>query len=138
MTDRQERDMVDDAIIDQLYHIDNPHDGRTVREMTRAIYGYGDNETSTTEQFYTRAKLVERRIGACRQRIFSRVRREMEENGGSTKVKRPAFIPYALQDGHYWKYFNAANFEQMPWIILGLRHKADGLNSNAEVLEAIF
>lgn len=140
---------IDDAIEDLLFPIDNPERGLTVRQLTRKIFDYDDDdEPSGDEVFYTRAKLVERRIGAIRHKIFAEIRRgikeqkEEDEREGrrriSVELERPAFIPYALQRGKYWKYLNAANYEAMPWVIKGLRHKADGLNANAEVLEAVF
>lgn len=136
MTTKDDIEKVDNAIFDLLHDIDNPDDGLTVREMTRVIWNYSE-DSPTTEQFYNRAKMLERRIGAYRHRIFQRIRKEMKEKG-TTKVNRPNFIPYALPVGRYWKYLNAANYQQMPWVVKGLRHKADGLNSNAEVLEAVF
>lgn len=136
MTKKEDIQMADDNIFNLLVDIDNPSDGLTIREMTRIIWDY-EVDAPTTELFYTRAKLLERRIGAYRHRIFERIRKEMKDTG-VLKVKRPNFIPYALPVDHYWKYLNAANFKQMPWVIKGLRHKADGLNANAEVLEAVF
>jgi hypothetical protein len=141
MSKKEEYDKVDAGIYDLLLNRDSPENGLTVRQMTRIIWNYGlgndDDDIITDEKFYNRAKLVERRIGAFRHRIFERIRNDMKENEAS-KVKRPAFIPYALPVGKYWKYLNAANYEQMPWVVKGLRHKADGLNANAEVLEAVF
>jgi UDP-2,3-diacylglucosamine pyrophosphatase LpxH len=135
-TKKEDIDMVDNAIYKLLFDIDKPSDGLTIREMTRIIWNYKADDP-TTEQFYNRAKMLERRIGAIRHRIFEKIRKEMKEKGAS-KVNRPKFIPYALPVKNYWKYLNAASYEQMPWVIKGLRHKADGLNSNAEVLEAVF
>lgn len=136
MTNKEDNEIIDKAILKLLFNIDNPSDGLTVREMTRIIWDYKE-DSPTTENFYNRAKLLERRIGAYRHRIFQLIRKDMKEKKPED-VKRPPFIPYALPVGKYWRYLNAANFEQMPWVIKGLRHKADGLNYNAETLEAIF
>ena len=143
MTNREDTERVDNAIHTLLVNLSTPEVGLTVRDMTRQIFNYKGK--GTTEEFYTDAKFLERRIGAVRHHIFEIIRRdmklrdeEMKKTKVEVKVKRPKFIPYALADGKYWKYFNAANFEEMKWVIKGLRKKADGLNSNAEVLEEIF
>jgi hypothetical protein len=128
--------MVDDSIVDILFDVNDPKVGWTVRDMTRRIWNYSEGEPAG-ELFYNRAKFVERRIGAIRHRIFEDIRNEMKAKKTS-KVKRPKFIPYALPVGKYWYYINGANFKQMPYIIEGLKRKADGLISNAEVLEAVF
>ena len=135
---KEDVDRVDDYIYKILYEINSPEYGVTVREMTRIIWGYKEDEPTTNELFYNRAKLLERRIGAYRHRIFQRIRKDMKEAAKPEDVKRPKFTPYALPVGRYWKYLNAASYEQMPWVVKGLRHKADGLNFNAETLEAIF
>lgn len=147
MTADEDVEKVDKAIYDLLINRSKPDNGLTVREMTRIIWHYKEGDPSN-EQFYNRAKLLERRIGAVRRKIFANIRRalkkliEEDERTGrkriSVKVARPEFIPYALPVKKYWRYFNAANYEQMKWVIKGLRHKADGLNANAEVLEAVF
>lgn len=149
---KEDIDMIDNGIYNLLFNRDSPERGLTVRQMTRRIFGYGEGDEDdapvTDELFYTRAKLVERRIGAIRHKIFAEIRRKMKEQREedekrgvqriSMEIERPKFIPYALPVGKYWKYLNAANYQQMPWVIKGLRKKADGLNANAEVLEAVF
>ena len=136
MVSREEIEQVDEGIHELIYPINSPAEGKTIREITRWIFGYSENAPST-EGFYNHAKLVERRMGAIRHRIFEGIRQQMREKDPADIV-RPNFIPYAIQIEKYWRYMNAANYRYMPTVIEGLRHKADGLNSNAEVLEAVF
>jgi hypothetical protein len=123
---------IDEEIYDILIDIVNPAKGWTIREITRYIWDYPE-DAPAGEQFYNRAKLVERRIGSMRHNIYGDIRKGTDE-----KITKPKFLPYALPDGKYWKYFNASTYERMPDVIKLLRIKADGLVSNAEVLEAIF
>jgi hypothetical protein len=134
----------DKGIIDILFYIRNPTDGRTVREMVRGIWG---EDEIYGERFYTLAKLVERRLGAFRHDAYREIRKKMKEKAGSdnpvtgTKLPKPNFLPYALPTGDqdkYWRYFNAVDHPMVPKVVEKLRRKADGLNANADVLDSVF
>jgi hypothetical protein len=138
MSDKENIRKIDEDIYDILIDITDPAKGWTIREITRYIWDYPE-DAPAGEQFYNRAKLVERRIGSMRHNIYADIRKEMKtKKGTDEKITKPKFLPYALPDGKYWRYFNASTYERMPDVIKLLRIKADGLISNADVLAAIF
>src|SRR5262245_43349412 len=133
---------IDASLIHMLRPIDDPLDGYTIREMVRIIWNYPEGSPIADEAFYNHAKLLERRIGAIRHRILGHIREQIQPDNGDNRPKtpqKPDFIPYALPtERRYYRYFNAANYRQMPYVVQGLRQKAQGMDSNADILEAIF
>lgn len=154
---------IDWKIIKTLADIDNPANGFTTIELTKIIFP--DWEEMTNEKFARSCGRVNRRMGAIRHEIYTKLWDELKKRSHETNTfsffagepgrkpdplgdttyaedLKPSFLPFALPVGDkrhvVWRYFNAALHPHIHNVIKNHMIKSEGLEFRARLLAKVY